>query len=154
MKELTIIIDDNWANKEFKNYLISLNGILDANIKDTGNLKIDIKYNPNIISEKVIKMEILLFLNLLNIPSILSFDKHSKEKTISYKITPPSVCCEYCFKGWIEDLFEIPGIEKVEHNFNEFYYQKEQNKLIITINYNPNLISNSKLKQIESDLEL
>ena len=124
MSELTIIID-NWSNKELKEYLMSLNGILDVIIKNEEQLEIHIKYNSNLITPKIIRLEILLFLDILKIPSILAFDKHSPIKISEYKIIRNDICCEYCFKGAIDDLFEIDGIEKVESNFNEEnYYQK------------------------------
>ena len=49
MSELTIIID-NWGHKELKEYLMSLNGILDVIIKNEEQLEIHIKYNPNLIT--------------------------------------------------------------------------------------------------------
>lgn len=157
MNELTIIID-YWENKELKDYLMSLKGILDVIIKDEEQLKLYIKYNPNLITLKIIKMEILLFLDILKTPSILSFDKHSTIKTINYKINKYDICCEYCFKNSIEDLFEIEGIEKVESNFDkEKYYQKKYNErdnVIINISYNPQLISKDDMEQIELRLNI
>jgi len=121
MSELTIIID-NWGHKELKEFLMSLNGILDVIIKNEEQLEIHIKYNPNLITSKIIRIEILLFLDILKIPSILAFDKHSTIETSEYKIIRNGICCEYCFKGAIDDLFEIDGIEKVESNVNEENY--------------------------------
>ena len=86
MSELTIIID-NCGHKELKEYLMSLNGILDVVIKNQEQLEIYIKYNPNLIIPKIIKTEILLFLDILKIPSIIAFDKHSTVETSEYKIT-------------------------------------------------------------------
>jgi len=85
MSELTIIID-NWGHKELKEYLMSLNGILDVIIKNEKQLEIYIKYNSNLITPKIIRLGILLFLDILKIPSILAFDKHSPIKTSEYKI--------------------------------------------------------------------
>lgn len=157
MAELTIIIN-HWGHKELKDYLMSLKGIKKIIIKNEEQLEIYIKYDPNLISMKIIKIEILLFLNILKVPSILSFDKHSTGKSLNYEIIKKDICCEYCFMGAIEDLFEIDGVEKVESNFKEgTYYQKDYDELvnvIISIKYNPNLISIEKMKQIESDLNL
>ena len=61
MSKLTIIID-NWGHKELRDYLISLNGIIDVIIKNEEQLEIHIKYNSNLITEKIIQAEILLFL--------------------------------------------------------------------------------------------
>lgn len=157
MRELTIIID-NYDHKDLKEYLMSLNGILEVIIKNKEQLEIYIKYNSNLITPKIIKLEILLFLNILKTPSILAFDKHPTIETDEYKIIRNDICCEYCFKSAIEDLFEIDGIEKVESNFNEenFYqnnYDKREN-IIISIKYNPNLINTDNLIQIELKLNI
>ena len=157
MSELTIIID-HWGHKELKEYLMSLNGILDVIIKNEEQIEIYIKYNPDLITPKIIRLEILLFLNILKTPSILAFDKHSTIEMSEYKIIRNDICCEYCLKGAIEDLFEIDGIEKVESNFNkENYYQKnydERDNVIISIKYNSDLISVDDMRQIELKLNI
>lgn len=152
MAELTIIID-HWGHKELKEYLMSLNGILDVIIKKQEQLEIYIQYNPNLTTPKIIRIEILLFLDILKIPSILAFDKHSTIKTSEYKIIRNDICCEYCFKGAIDDLFEIDGIEKVESNFNAENYNK-QNNIILNMKYNPHLLSRDDMKQIELKLNI
>lgn len=153
MSELTIVID-YFSHKELKEYLMSLNGILDTVIENEEQLKIYIKYDSNLITSKIIKMEILLFLGIMKIPSILSFDKHSKFKTFNYKIIREDLCCEYCFKGTIDDLFEIDGIEKVESNFNEDDLFDKHKKIILDISYNPNIITIDEMKQIELNLNI
>ena len=67
------------------------------------------------------------------------------------------LCCEYCYKGAIDDLFEIEGIEMVKGNFNEDYLFKkyeDREKIIINIKYDPNLISTEEMKQIELKLNI
>lgn len=146
MKELTIVLD-NWGHKELKDYLLSLKGILDVNINNEKDLEINIKYDSKLISNKIIKEEIKLFLDIQKTPSIISFDKHCKNKTTCYKIIRKTICCEYCFKGIIEDLFEIDGIEKVESNFtNDYSNQKE---IIISIYYDKDILNDEEMKQIE-----
>ena len=60
MAELTIVID-NLGHKELKEYLMSLNGILEVKIKNDEQLDIYLKYNSNLITPKIIKMEKLHF---------------------------------------------------------------------------------------------
>lgn len=157
MDELTIIID-TWGHKELKEYLMSLTGILEVVIKDEEQLEIYIKYDSNLIKIEIIRMEIFMFLDILQVPSVLAFDKHSTVETTEYKIIRKDICCEYCFRGAIDDLFMIKGIEQVNSNFNEKdYYRKkyeERENIIINIKYNPNLISLEKMQQIESNLNL
>ena len=158
MSEITIIID-NWGHEELKEYLMSLKGILDVEIKNVEHeiksdeqLDIYLKYDSSLITPKIIKMEITLFLNITKIPSILSFDKYPKFKTSNYTIIRNDLCCEYCYKGAIEDLFEIEGIEIVKGNFDEDYLRRE--KIIINIKYDPNLINTEEIKQIELKLNI
>lgn len=156
MSELTIVIDD-WGHKELKEYLMSLKGILDVEIKNNEQLDIYLKYDSSLITSKIIKMEITLFLNITKIPSLLSFNKYPKFETSNYTIIRDDLCCEYCYKGAIDDLFEIEGIEMVKGNFNEDYLFKkyeDREKIIINIKYDPNLISTEEMKQIELKLNI
>lgn len=157
MAKLTIIID-HWGHVELKEYLLSLKGISEVIIKNEEQLNIHIEYNHNLISHKLIKMEIILFLDIKKTPSIIAFDKHSTNKTSTYEIVRNDICCEYCLKGAIEDLFEIEGIDKVESNINlENYYQTkydERDTAIIKIKYNPQLISHDDMKKIELTLNI
>ena len=156
MKELTIVIDD-WGNKELKEYLVSLNGVLDVTINDTDVLEIYIKYDNNLITENILKMEIYLFLELKDFPSIISFNKHPKDKTEDYTIIREDFCCEFCYKGAIEELFETKGVEIVESDFYEKYWlnkDEEQNEVYIKISYDPKIISFDKMKELEVKLDI
>ena len=152
-----IITFDSWGHKELRKYLMSLKGILDVKVEDDDLLVIYLKYDCNVITPKMIKNEILLFLDIMKVPSIYSFDKCFKVKTSIYTIIRDDLCCEWCFKEAIEDLFDIDGIEKVESNFNDDYLTKsydKREKIIIKVNYNPELISEDAMKQIESQLTI
>ena len=151
MKELTILIDSG-ANDEFRDYLLSLNGIIDVDVNNTIGLSIYITYNDKLITAKIIKMEIELFLNLLKTPSIMGFDKHSNKNIATYIIFRKNICCEYCLKGTIDDLFEIQGIEKVGTNFCEDFDILSDIK--INVCYDPDIISYEKMKQIDVGLNL
>ena len=61
-------------------------------------LKIYVKYNPDLITFKLIKMEIFFFLDILDTPSLLAFDKHSTNKTSEYKILRDSIFCGHKYK--------------------------------------------------------
>ena len=76
--ELTLKYDC-LIDKEIKDYLLKINGIEDIKINlDTG--EIYIKYNN--ISIKLILMEVELFLDVVKFPSLIGFDKHSKNKLL------------------------------------------------------------------------
>lgn len=144
MKELTIKIDD-LINQEIEEYLLTVKGIIKVNI-DNETDSINLKYNPDLISIKIIKQEIILFLNIKN-SSIISFNKHPNNEVEKREIIIKDLCCEYCLKGMIEELLEINGIEKAITNFD---YHKKDN-VIITINYDNNLITNEEISELELD---
>lgn len=156
MKKLTIVIDA-WGHNELKEYLLSLKGIIDVNINNDKDLEITIWYDHNLISTKIINLEIFAFLNISKTPSLLSFDKHSDQKLSTYKIIREEICCEYCFKSTVEDLFNISGIEKVESNFINSYYRKRsdgEKTIIIYIYYNENIIHYDEIKNLELNLNI
>lgn len=150
MAELTIVID-SFKHKELEEYLLSLEGISDVIIKNENNLEIYVKYEPSLITSKIIKFEILLFLDIYKFSSILAFDKHPSIKTLNYKMISYGICCEECLKNAIEELFEIEGIENVQTDFNNINYNQD---VIIDISYNPDLISIQNIKQIQSKLNI
>lgn len=152
MKELTIVMG-SWRHKELKDYLMSLTGVWEVIVENEKELKIDMKYNFELITPKIIKMEIGLFLNILKIPSHVAFDKHLKNKVSEYKMAREDIYWEYCFKGAIEDLFDIEGIEKVESNFDVETYDNNE-EIEIKIKYDSSLISSNTMKEIELKLNL
>ncbi len=142
MNELTLKVDCMIDNN-LEDYLLSLNGVAEANINDLN--EINIKYDSNLIGLKVLVMEIILFLNIFKTPSIIAFNKHSKIKPQNYKLTIYDLCCEYCLKNKIEELLFIDGIESACSDF-DYEHMKDVG---IFIKYNSELISMEELKNIE-----
>lgn len=144
MKELTITFDNVWLDKELKEYLLSLNGIHNVEI-DLKYESITIRYNSELISIKIIKLEILTFMDVLKTPSVISFNKHSNKILTKTTIVIKDLCCEYCLKGMIEELLLINGIEKVDTNFD--YINKKD--VPLHIEYDKELISKEDIKILE-----
>ena len=151
MKELTILYDYAYK-EELKEYLLSLNGINDVKINESYALEISIKYNSSLITNKIIKLEIDAFLGLLKTPAIIGFDKHCNNKPLIYIVSRNNICCEYCLKGAIDELFEIEGIEKVKTNFYE--NNQKLDDIILNITYDPNILADSKMKKIDVELNI
>lgn len=146
MNELTLVID-SWNHKELPEYLLSLKGVLDVQIEDDKNLIVYIKYDSLLTSIKLLKTETLLFLDALNVPSIVGFDKHCKNETKVYELVIKDLCCEYCLKGMIDDLLFTDGIEKANCNIENIDDMIQNG--IINIIYDYELISDKKIKEIE-----
>ena len=141
--ELTLKYDC-LIDKEIKDYLLKINGIEDIKINlDTG--EIYIKYNN--ISIKLILMEVELFLDVVKFPSLIGFDKHSKNKLLDYEMIINDLCCEYCLKTNIDILFETDGIESVRTDFD--YINNKDVKIFIK--YDNNKIDIESIKKLESE---
>mgnify|MGYP003293454579 CR=1 FL=1 len=145
MNKLTIKIDyNNLWNKEFQNYLLNLKGIINIlNDKEDDEI-ITIKYNDDITLYIVVK-EILLYLDINNIPSISYFNKHLKNKLEEYIINIEHLCCEYCLNDNIEKLLYLDGISEVYTNFD---YKNKYN-ILVHINYDENKITKEQLLNIK-----
>lgn len=141
--ELTLKYDC-LIDKEIKDYLLKINGIEDIKINlDTG--EIYIKYNN--ISIKLIFMEVELFLDVVKLPSLIGFNKHSKNKLLDYEMVINDLCCEYCLKINIDILFETEGIESVGTDFD--YINNKDVKIFIK--YDNNKIDIESIKKLESE---
>ncbi len=152
MKELTIVMG-SWGHKELKDYLMSLTGVSDVIVENEKELKIDMKYNLELITPKIIKMEIGLFLNILKIPFHVAFINIQKIKFLNIKWQEKIFTVNIALKGAIEDLFDIEGIEKVESNFDVETYDNNE-EIEIKIKYDSSLISSNTKKEIELKLNL
>lgn len=145
MNKLTLKIEYlDFLDKELNEYLSSLNGVLFSKV-DMEKNEIYIEYDSSIISIKILKMEIILYLNIKNTPSIVSFDKHYEKGIKEDVIIIDDLCCEYCLKGMIEDLLEYDAIKSAYTDFN--YIDKNNVNIYITYDDKPlNLDELNKLK--------
>lgn len=148
MKELTLKLDHLFGiDEEFNLYMKDFNGVEEVKY-DKDTLEVYIKYEENKISINRLKLEVLFFLGLNTTPSILAFDKHSKDKLNNTYITIEYLCCEYCFCGMIEELLFVDGVEKVDSDFD---YTNNQN-VHINIWYDENIITEEKIKELEKNM--
>lgn len=75
MDKLTLKIEyTDFLNNDLENYLKDLNGVKIIKINNDKN-EIYVEYDSNIISLRLLKREILLYLDLVKIPSIVAFNK-------------------------------------------------------------------------------
>ena len=133
---------NTWVNKDLVNYLKSINGIKNVEIADD----ITIYYDDN-ISLKVIVKEIYLFLIILNIPSILSFDKHLNNNLKEYEIVIKDLFCEHCLMSDIEYLLYINGINSAYSNYD--FDDKDEVEIYIT--YDSSIISKEELDKLNKE---
>ncbi len=132
---------NTWVYDELIDYLKSINGIENVEISN------DITIYYDNISLKVIIKEIYLFLNILNIPSILSFDKHLNNNLKEYKIVIKNLCCEHCLMSDIEYLLYINGINSAYSNYD--FDDKDEVEIYIT--YDSSIISKEELDKLSEE---
>lgn len=113
---MRVVLDDA-ISKELKDYLLTQEGITDVEFDSKDFLTIlNIKHDNETTPEIVMKY-IELFQD--NKYSILSeFDKESISDFKVLKYTIEDMCCEYCYKGLVMDLFENKKIKSVKSNFD------------------------------------
>ena len=145
MDKLTLKIEySDFLNDDIANYLTSLKGVKLVTIKNDEN-EIYVEYDSSIISLKLLKMEILLYLDIAKVPSIIAFDKHLKNDIKEEHINIKDLCCEYCLNGMIDDLLEIDGIISAYSDFD--YNNKYDVNIFIT--YDEKIISKKKILELE-----
>lgn len=142
MSELTLKVEYiNMNDKEFEKYLSSLKGIIGVKINPL-NDEIHIKYNSELITIEWLLMEVKLFLNITSV--VVRFDKHSKQELVKASLNIEDACCEYCLKGFIEDLLLTEGIEltSVDLEYVGFF------NVLVEICYDKNIFDDDSIKDL------
>lgn len=146
MKKIELEIES--YKYQLEEYLLSIDGIIDVTKDEKKyNFFITIAYDETKIFIERIEKEILLYVDSLNVPVIVSFNKFEDNEVIK-EIVIEDGCCEYCMKGSVEKLSKIDGIGSFSYNQDNGYFDVHAK-----LGYNPNKISEEKLKEIEASLE-
>jgi len=148
LKELTLKLSC-WIDAELKDYLLQLKGITQVNIDKEQDI-INILYDSKHITIYIIIKEIEFFLRIDKVPSLVSFNKHSKQEVTKYEINIEDFCCEYCLRSNIEKLLLVDGIESATVNI-DFKYDTKAN---IKLSYNNKLIKEEQIKSLEDEFDL
>lgn len=147
MKKIELEIES--YKYQLEEYLLSIDGIIDVTKDEKGyNFFITIAYDETKIFIERIEKEILLYVDSLNVPVIVSFNKFEDNEVIK-EIVIEDGCCEYCMKGSVEKLSKIDGIGLFSFDQDNGYFDVHAK-----LGYNPNKISEEKLKEIEASLEV
>lgn len=110
---------DDIINDEIKEYLLTQVGINNVKLKkENFKTEINIAYDSN-ISPLIIMKYIDLFTQS-NLPLLLEFNKVLKTKNKKLKYIVNDMCCEYCYKSLIKNLFENEFINSVKSNFDTY----------------------------------
>ena len=132
--------------EEFLLYLSKSYCIISADIDKKTN-EIIVEYDSSKISLELLTKEILIYLGLDKIPSVIAFDKcvsnsHIRKDIIVIK----DICCEYCLKDMIKELLVVDGIESA---YTDFDYVNKYN-VNIFITYDDTIIDEEKLIDLKN----
>lgn len=149
MKKIRIKFDyvSNYDfEEEFLIYLSKSYGIISADVDKKTN-EIIVEYDSSMMSLELLMKEILIYLDLDKIPSVIAFDKcvsnsHIRKDIIVIK----DLCCEYCLKNMIKELLVIDGIESAYTDFD--YVNKHNVNIFIT--YDSVIINEEKLVDLKN----
>ena len=115
--------------EEIKEYLLSQEGINEVEIKKIDfKSEVTIKHN-NKISPIIIMKYIGLF-EKIEYSTLLEFNKKLNKETKILKYNVDDICCEYCYKNLIMELFDNKFINSVKSNF-DFYESVFEVELLI-----------------------
>ena len=145
MNKLTLTFDKSVIlYADLNNYLKDINGINKFKINGENN-EIYIEYDDKLISIYLIEMEILLYLKLTKIPSLIAFNKYNKGE--EYIINFDNLCCEYCLKSAIDELLITDGIESAYSDFEPISNYKN---VKIYVTYDSDIIKKEDIEKIVS----
>ena len=118
---------DSIVNPELREFLLSQEGIIDIDINYDNyfiilNIKLNEKTNPNIVMKYIELFENYKYSNLVE------FNKEYNKKSKTLKYTINDMCCEFCYKDLVMDLFKNEKVKSVKSNF-------DPNKSVLNIEF-------------------
>lgn len=138
------IVIDEICDDGLKEYLLSQDGIVSINItrKDfLSNINIDLKDN---VSPLIAFTYINLYLDN-KFPIMISFNKNTNKHLKKLKCIVGDMCCEYCYKNLVEELFNNQFVKSVTSNFK---YDEPAFNIEFDIEYDDNLNEEDLIKFI------
>ena len=126
------IILDSIISKDLKDHLLSQKGITNVDINIDGYfIEFNIKYTEPMTPFIILK-EIDLY-EKYEVPNLFEFDKETPGDFKTLKYVVKDMCCEYCYKGLVTDLFNNKNIKSVKSNFE---YDKPAFNIEFIVEYN------------------
>lgn len=145
---MKLLIDDSFVNLELKDYLLSQKGITYVAIEENKFLSEIIINHNNKTTPLVIMMDIELFQNY-NHSVLVEFDKEDNEECNTLKYVIEDMCCEYCYKGLVRELFNNKNIKSVKSNFD---FKKPAFNIELIIEYTKDYSQDEIIKNIKYNI--
>ena len=127
---MKLVLDDS-ISEELKEYLLTQEGIIDIKMTEKDYLtKLDIKHDDKITPDIIMKHIELFQKNKYSI--LLEFANGTKGNYKTLKYIIDDMCCDYCYRGLVMDLFENIRVKSVKSNFD---HKKRAINIEFTIEY-------------------
>ena len=111
------IVLDVFKDLEFKEFLLSQDGIKSVDIINNKHFsEVIIDYDEK-INDFIVYNYIKLYLDGVS-EGFISFAKNVKFDTNILNYNIEQLCCEFCYKGLVEELFKNINIKSVKSNFD------------------------------------
>lgn len=144
---MLLVLDDIYS-EEFKDYLLGQEGIIDVEIKPKDFIsEINVNFN-----EKLTPMMVMKYIDFFQkdeYPKIIAFDKRATQESKKLNYLVDDMCCEYCYKSLVYELFKNEYIKSVRSNF-DFY--KPAFNIELIIEYDENYNEEELMKYIKKNL--
>ena len=108
---------DGIVNPKPKDFLLSQEGINDVVIYyDDYFTRLNIKYNKK--TTPIIVMKYIELFEKYKYSNLVEFNKEYGGTTKVLQYIIDDMCCEYCYMGFVMDLFENDKIKSIKSNFD------------------------------------
>ena len=145
---MKLILDDI-IDDELNEYLKEQLGIVKSKcIKKDFTTELYIEYNKK--TNPILIMKYIEIFQKYQFSALLEFDKGYKEKIKVLKYLIDDMCCEYCYKGLVMDLYENEYIKSVKSNFN---FNKPAFNIEFVIEYTDNYDEEDLIEYIKDKYE-
>ena len=144
---MKLVIDKfmSLSSDELKEFLLMQDGIYDVKTEENDSfIVLDITHDIKITPELIIKY--IEMTNKFNYSMLFEFDKGTTGNFKIFKYTIDDVCCEYCYRDFIMDLFENKKIKSVKSNFD---YSKTVFNIEFIIEYDEKYSEKELIEYIE-----
>lgn len=140
------IVLDNVLTEELKEFLLSQNGIISVELLNKDSFsEINIEFDKRITPEIIMKFIDLFENNKYS--QMLGFDKKTQGDFKTLKYTIEDMCCEYCYKNLVYELFVNEFVKSVKSNFD---FNKPAFNIEFIIEYDQNYKEDDLIKYINN----
>lgn len=144
---MKVLLDD-YINKELIEYLLTQEGILEVKLNEIDMfMEVAVKHNEKITASVIMKYIELFQDNKFS--TMIAFNKENNTNLRKLKYNAGDICCEYCYMGFVKEMFNKKEIVSLKSNYN--LYDALYN-IEFEIEYDENYNEEELLKYIKENI--